>query len=219
MNAPTAAAVALAAYLLGLATAFGWQTWRHWQTTGSTGYRGLSGRPGSLHWWGGVLFALALLLGAAAPIPTLVGATTATELHHPALIAAGLLTALAGIGITLAAQRQMGTSWRIGVDAGERTALVTDGLFAHVRNPIFTGMLAVTTGMAGMVPTAVSAFALVCLLAAVQIQVRAVEEPYLLATHGDAYRRYAARAGRFLPRHRPSRPDRTRPRADRHLSG
>jgi len=29
--------------------------------------------------------------------------------------------------------------------------------------------------------------------------VRAVEEPYLLDTHGDAYRGYATRVGRFLP--------------------
>ena len=32
-----------------------------------------------------------------------------------------------------------------------------------------------------------------------ELQVRAVEEPYLLRTHGDAYRAYAARVGRFLP--------------------
>jgi protein-S-isoprenylcysteine O-methyltransferase Ste14 len=37
------------------------------------------------------------------------------------------------------------------------------------------------------------------LLAALEIQVRGVEEPYLLRTHGEAYRRYAAATGRFLP--------------------
>ena len=41
--------------------------------------------------------------------------------------------------------------------------------------------------------------ATVVLLAAIQVQVRAVEEPYLLAVHGDAYRDYAARVGRFVP--------------------
>jgi len=33
----------------------------------------------------------------------------------------------------------------------------------------------------------------------VKIQVRLVEEPYLLRTHGPAYARYAQRVGRFLP--------------------
>lgn len=109
------------------------------------------------------------------------------------------MVAVAGVLLSLAAQHNMGASWRIGVDPSERTALVTGGLFAHIRNPIFTGMLAVTAGLVGMVPTAISVLALACLLAAVQIQVRVVEEPYLIATHGPAYRRYAAQAGRFLP--------------------
>ena len=33
----------------------------------------------------------------------------------------------------------------------------------------------------------------------VQLQVRVVEEPYLLATHGKTYAAYAARVGRFVP--------------------
>ncbi|HEX5876840.1 MAG TPA: isoprenylcysteine carboxylmethyltransferase family protein [Actinomycetota bacterium] len=201
MTIAASAAIALVVYLLGLAAAFGWQTWRHWKATGSTGYRGISGRPGSLHWWGGLLFAVALLLGAAAPVLVLAGVIgIPAGLRHPALSWAGLVVAVAGIAVTLAAQRQMGASWRIGVDAGERTALVTGGLFAHVRNPIFTGMLAVTTGLTVMIPTIVSVLALACLLTAIQIQVRAVEEPYLLTTHGTSYRAYACRSGRFLPR-------------------
>jgi protein-S-isoprenylcysteine O-methyltransferase Ste14 len=35
---------------------------------------------------------------------------------------------------------------------------------------------------------------------AVELQVRVVEEPYLLAMHGSAYVSYAVRAGRFVPR-------------------
>jgi protein-S-isoprenylcysteine O-methyltransferase Ste14 len=50
-----------------------------------------------------------------------------------------------------------------------------------------------------MVPTWVSALALVALVAGVQMQVRAVEEPYLRAVHGAAYDAYAARTGRFVP--------------------
>ncbi len=36
-------------------------------------------------------------------------------------------------------------------------------------------------------------------LAALELQVRAVEEPHLQAEHGERYRAYAARAGRFVP--------------------
>jgi protein-S-isoprenylcysteine O-methyltransferase Ste14 len=54
-------------------------------------------------------------------------------------------------------------------------------------------------GVVLMVPTWVSALALVALVAGVQLQVRAVEEPYLRAVHGAAYDAYAARTGRFVP--------------------
>ena len=37
------------------------------------------------------------------------------------------------------------------------------------------------------------------LVTALEIQVRVVEEPYLARTHGDAYRSYAERTGRFVP--------------------
>jgi protein-S-isoprenylcysteine O-methyltransferase Ste14 len=50
-----------------------------------------------------------------------------------------------------------------------------------------------------MVPTWPSVLALVALVVAVELQVRAVEEPYLRAMHGSAYAAYAARAGRFVP--------------------
>jgi protein-S-isoprenylcysteine O-methyltransferase Ste14 len=41
--------------------------------------------------------------------------------------------------------------------------------------------------------------AVAVLLVSIQVQVRAVEEPYLLRVHGPAYADYAARVGRFLP--------------------
>ena len=112
---------------------------------------------------------------------------------------AGLVLALTGFAATLAAQTGMGASWRIGVDPDDRTDLVTGGVFAHVRNPIFTAMVAAQAGVVLMVPTWISVLALLALVAAVQLQVRAVEEPYLRAVHGADYAAYAARAGRFVP--------------------
>lgn len=93
----------------------------------------------------------------------------------------------------------MRRSWRIGVDSSERTQLVTDRVFAIVRNPIFTGMVLAWVGLALIEPNVLSLVALVTLLAGVELQVR-VEVPYLLTAHSLAYRRYAARTGRFVPR-------------------
>ena len=68
----------------------------------------------------------------------------------------------------------------------ERTELVTTGVFAVGRNPIFTAMVVTQTGLLLVVPTVVSLAALSCLVLAVQLQVRVLEEPYLRRVHGAA---------------------------------
>jgi protein-S-isoprenylcysteine O-methyltransferase Ste14 len=50
-----------------------------------------------------------------------------------------------------------------------------------------------------MAPNLLALSGFVLLLAAIELQVRVVEEPYLLATHGQSYADYASRVGRFIP--------------------
>lgn len=104
-----------------------------------------------------------------------------------------------GLFGTLAAQLTMGDSWRIGVNEHEKTRLVTGGPFAVVRNPIFTAMIPAILGLALLIPNIVALAGFVALVLAVEMQVRLVEEPYLLRTHGEDYSRYASRVGRFVP--------------------
>ena len=193
----TAALIGFAVYL---ALAFGLRTAIQLRRTGSTGFKGLGGRPGSAEWTAGVLFTVALAVGVATPVLALTGAVEAVDaLDRPAVHAAGVALFATGLAGTLAAQMAMGDSWRIGVDESERTDLVTDGPFGLVRNPIFAAMLPASAGLALMVPSAVAFLGFAGLVLALELQVRVVEEPYLLGVHGDRYRRYAARVGRFLP--------------------
>lgn len=115
----------------------------------------------------------------------------------PALVALGTLLALAGVALVAASQRAMGASLRIGI-AEERTELVQSGPFAHVRHPIFSGLLLLLAGVVLLVPGPVSVLLWLAALAALAYHTRA-EERHLIAQHGEAYRRYAARTGRFLP--------------------
>ena len=188
---------ALVLHVVALVVLFGVRSWVQQRRTGSAGFHGISGTPADAGWWGGVLFVVAMVLGLAGPLLA-VADVVATD-PPLGLQVAGLVLALVGFVATLAAQTGMGESWRIGVDAGERTELVTTGVFAHVRNPIFTAMVIAQLGIVLMVPTWVSVLALVALVVAVQLQVRAVEEPYLRSVHGDAYGTYSATTGRFLP--------------------
>lgn len=194
------AALALIAYALYLALAFGVRTWLHVRRTGSTGFKGVSGRVGSPEWLAGVLFVVALIVGAAAPALALADVVEPIpSLDDAPVHAAGVALFAAGLAGTLAAQVAMGSSWRIGVDEAEQTALVTDGPFALVRNPIFAAMLPTSLGLVLMVPSWVALAGFAALVVALELQVRVVEEPYLARHHGRAYREYAARVGRFVP--------------------
>ena len=113
--------------------------------------------------------------------------------------ALGLLLCAAGLAGCVWAQLSMGESWRIGVAQDERTELVTRGPFAHVRNPIFSFMVVSAAGLCLLVPSLLSLAALALTVACVELQVRAVEEPYLRRVHGAAFADYTARVGRFVP--------------------
>jgi protein-S-isoprenylcysteine O-methyltransferase Ste14 len=192
--------VALISYGVYLALAFGLRSWLQLRRTGSTGFEGVSGGPGSAEWLAGILFGLALALGLAAPVLALAGVVQPLEALDGAVTrVAGVV--LFGLGLvgTLLAQAAMGSSWRIGVDERSRTELVTGGPFTIVRNPIFAAMLPASAGLALMVPSAVALAGLAALFVALELQVRVVEEPYLLRMHGADYSSYATRVGRFLP--------------------
>ena len=194
------ATLALILYAVYLLLAFGLRTLIQLRRTGSTGFHGLGGRPGSAEWLAGVGFTLALLLGAAAPVLALLDVVEPIpDLDGTVAHVAGVVLAVAGIGATFYAQVAMGTSWRIGVDPGERTELVTTGPFALVRNPIFAAMLPTALGLALLVPSWVALAGFAGLVVALELQVRVVEEPYLREAHGGAYADYASRVGRFFP--------------------
>ncbi|OBI19453.1 hypothetical protein A5712_19705 [Mycobacterium sp. E2327] len=60
-------------------------------------------------------------------------------------------------------------------------------------------MLLFGIGIVLVTPNVVAVAGLILLVATIELQVRRVEEPYLLRTHGDTYRAYAASVGRFVP--------------------
>jgi protein-S-isoprenylcysteine O-methyltransferase Ste14 len=197
--APMAAA-ALVLYGVSLTITFGVRVAIQLRRTGSTGLHGLPPDAGPLEWVAGGMFIAGLLMGGAAPILALLGVLEPI----PALDGAvgnwiGLVLAVCGIVITFGAQLAMGDSWRVGVDPEERTVLVTEGPFRWVRNPIYSAMKATVLGLVLMVPNALAVAAFIALVTALELQVRLVEEPYLLRTHGREYASYAARVGRFVP--------------------
>lgn len=149
--------------------------------------------------------AMGLLFGACL-IALLVWAILYWRLDPPAIgiwsapdwvSAAGWLAVACGTAVTLAAQRQMGKSWRIGID-DRPTELVTHGLFAVCRNPIFSGMVLTLIGAVLIAPAVCSILFSSVAILLVSVQTR-FEERHLAELHGETYIAYAREVGRFLP--------------------
>jgi protein-S-isoprenylcysteine O-methyltransferase Ste14 len=192
--------LALALYLVFLAVAFGWRSWLQWRRTGDLGFRGFSRGSGAVERIAEVGFTVVIAGFGLLPIGSLLGLVPAIEgLDRPLPHAAGVVLVAAGTAITVLAQVHMGESWRIGVDDSEVTPLVRHGLFRYVRNPIFTGMLCAALGFVLLTPSQLSVANWLLLAATIELQVRVVEEPYLLRAHGQAYEDWAREVGRFVP--------------------
>src|SRR5262249_20807615 len=156
--------------------------------TGSTGFRPPSRSAPPLERIAGALVVIAGLGGIVAPLlDLLTGMAPVAPLATTSARAVGTVLYVAGMVGTFWAQLAMGDSWRVGMDASERTALVTSGPFAIVRNPIYSLMFLAIAGLALWVPNIVALGSFVLLVASIELQVRRIEEPHLLRVHGDAY--------------------------------
>jgi protein-S-isoprenylcysteine O-methyltransferase Ste14 len=200
MSPKVAAVIGLALLAVFGLLGFVWRAWLQRRRTGSTGFRGIGGRIGSVAWIAGLGFVLALVVAVGGPLLQLSGVITALPLLQADWIQiTGIALAVLGIVLTVWAQLDMGDSWRVGVDESEMTPLVHSGMFGRVRNPIYTAMLTFDLGIALLTPNFVTIAGLTLAIARLELQVRRVEEPYLLRRHDEAYRRYTASVGRFIP--------------------
>jgi protein-S-isoprenylcysteine O-methyltransferase Ste14 len=131
-------------------------------------------------------------------------ASVAASIGIPALQRAipvrwlGLVMLTLGFVVCSVAIRHMGTSWRMGIDRQGPGSMVSGGLYARVRHPIYSGVLLTT---AGLFLTTADAIALaVACATAVGLPVQArLEEQFLLSLYGDEYGAYLKRTGRFWP--------------------
>lgn len=111
----------------------------------------------------------------------------------------GSLLCLIGTAVTAISQYQMGKAWRIGVNESERTELVTHGWYAHVRNPIYSGLMIFTLGLLALIPHPYMLLGLIIGYLSIELQVRYVEEPYLIRLHGAVYEAYCRETNRYFP--------------------
>jgi len=193
--------VALSLSAIFVLLAVGWRSFAQYRRTRDFGFRRPARDTRPLEKLAGALIAVGVVGLLASPGITMVGlAQPISLLDRAALHVLGILLACFGIVLAVWAEFEMGDSWRVGVDRAEATSLIKHGLFGHVRNPIYSGMLVFALGIFCLVPSLLSIALGVVFVFGIQLQVRGVEEPYLARRHGRTYSEYAGTTGRFLPR-------------------
>ena len=109
----------------------------------------------------------------------------------------GVVLCLAGLALMLWALVSFGRSFRVGIDTRHPGGLVTEGVFAHSRNPIYVAFAFVLLGQFLIFPHWVL---LLYLLAGVWLLNRQVlrEEAFLKAHYGRKFDLYCERVRRYL---------------------
>ena len=122
--------------------------------------------------------------------------------EHPAyawLRWVAAICAVLSLLLTSLVWSRMGTRWRMAVSLEGEGEIITDGPFRFVRHPIYALSMLLMMCSAIVVPN--TPMLVVALVHLVLLQLKARnEEAHLLAVHGEVYRAYLAKTGRFFPR-------------------
>jgi len=111
---------------------------------------------------------------------------------------AAAVVGVVALGLTIQCWSRMGKDWRMDMSEKNRAALITDGLYARVRHPIYALQILLMAMSVVVLPTLPMLVVALAHLAIMTAKARN-EERHLLALHGQAYADYLARTGRFLP--------------------
>ncbi|MEY7849237.1 isoprenylcysteine carboxylmethyltransferase family protein [Natrarchaeobius sp. A-rgal3] len=127
---------------------------------------------------------------------------------HPQLPVDSTLARAAGsVSVLIGSLLYAHTAWQFVIEGrgtpsstDEPEELVTGGIYAHVRNPMYVGVLLVAIGQA-LRYRSVSAlwWAAGCWIG-FHGRVLEYEEPHLVETYGEEYDRYCERVPRWFPR-------------------
>jgi protein-S-isoprenylcysteine O-methyltransferase Ste14 len=112
---------------------------------------------------------------------------------------AGAVLVLAACGLFVWALGSFGTSWRVGIDAQAPGVLITGGVFAYSRNPIFLSIDLYFFGAFLLNGTVFFLVAAVLAVAGMHYQILR-EEKFLRRQYGEAYAMYCRETFRYFGR-------------------
>jgi protein-S-isoprenylcysteine O-methyltransferase Ste14 len=117
--------------------------------------------------------------------------------HSEILAEVGMLFCLAGLGLMVWSIVSFGRSFRVGIDTQRPDKLVTTGVFAVSRNPIYVTFAVILLGEFLIFPNLIP---LLYIAAGIFMFHRQVlrEEAFLKEHYGEEYREYCGKVRRYL---------------------
>jgi protein-S-isoprenylcysteine O-methyltransferase Ste14 len=111
----------------------------------------------------------------------------------------GILVALSSLVMFRLTHHALGRNWSISLDLRERHALITQGVYGHVRHPMYVAFWLWAIAQALLLPNWVGGFAGLVGFGILFFARIAREEQMMLDSFGDEYRAYMARTYRIIP--------------------
>jgi protein-S-isoprenylcysteine O-methyltransferase Ste14 len=123
----------------------------------------------------------------------------ATYAFHPVLAVVGALVFAAALWLFYRTHHDLGRGWSVTLEIRDAHALVTHGVYARVRHPMYSAFFLWAIAQALLLPNVVAGFAGLVGFGILFAGRVGQEEAMMLETFGDDYRAYMARTKRIVP--------------------
>jgi protein-S-isoprenylcysteine O-methyltransferase Ste14 len=119
---------------------------------------------------------------------------------QPFLCAAGIVAAAAALVMFRLTHKALGRYWSVSLQLKEDHKLVTDGVYARIRHPMYTAFWLWAIAQALLLPNWIAGLAGIVGFGTLYLLRVGPEEQLMVDQFGDEYRAYMARTGRLLPK-------------------
>jgi protein-S-isoprenylcysteine O-methyltransferase Ste14 len=118
---------------------------------------------------------------------------------HPLPLLAGVVCLAVGLWLFARSHADLGTNWSITLEIRERHQLVTQGIYRHLRHPMYSALLLYSLGQALVVPNWIAGPSYGVAMALLFAFRLGPEERMMLDEFGKDYEEYRERSKRLVP--------------------
>lgn len=112
----------------------------------------------------------------------------------------GIIAACAALVMFHLTHKALGRNWSVSLQMRQDHKLITHGVYARIRHPMYTAFWLMALAQALLLPNWVGGLAGIAGFGTLYLLRVRAEEDLMLATFGEEYRAYMQRTGRLLPK-------------------